>query len=131
MVQRIKVVLRGRRTLVCALTAAALAVPAFVATAASGSSAEFSFTGTYQGSGVVQVTQRGELAIQHGVLGPGTSLACADGAVQVADLNRDGAATLADVQPGDTVLVLTDLPLANPLSSCYARLVIDQTHPPG
>jgi hypothetical protein len=58
-------------------------------------------------------------------------LACEDGTARVADLNGDGAGTLADVRTGDTVLVVTELPLADPLSSCYARLLIDQTHPPG
>jgi desulfoferrodoxin (superoxide reductase-like protein) len=49
----------------------------------------------------------------------------------VADVNADGAATLADVAAGDKVLVQARLPKRSPdlTGSIVARKLVDQTHP--
>jgi hypothetical protein len=119
---------RGRRLLAVLLAALGCTTPAALGAPGEGHG-EFEFTGIYRGGGQVQVTESSPLALQHGLLGATTTLVCVDGAILVADLNGDGAGNLADVQPGDAVTVITEQPLANPLSSCYAKALIDRTHP--
>lgn len=81
------------------------------------------------GSTVVVTVRR---ANRHGraLVGKDLSLSLGAARLSVADVNGDGVANLADVQPGDRVLAQVRLPRRRPVTGTVAaRKLVDRTHP--
>ena len=142
---------RMRRTLIVALGAAVLAVPAgALAHPGEGQShgngqakgqtqgkghsqthnVAYVFKGTYAGDSTVAVTKGNARVRKGGFVGQTVAFDLTDTRIVVADTNVDSANDLNDVATGDRVLVKAMLPKSDPGSQPFAaKRLIDQTHP--
>lgn len=76
---------------------------------------------------VVQVTRTNHHGA--GLVGTQVTVDLSNARISVADVNADGQQNLADLAPGDRVLVQGRVPLHGPLTGALvAKRLIDQTH---
>ena len=90
------------------------------------------FKGTWTAAdGTVKVTSGNSRVRKGGFVGKNVEFDLTNARLVVADTNKDGSRTLADLADGDKVLVQARLPRKDPGDAPYkARKLVDRTHPP-
>ena len=88
------------------------------------------FKGTYVDATTVDVTKGNKHVRNAGLVVPAVQFDFSGAKVSVGDVNGDGAANLADVAAGDSVVVKVKAPKSDPGAPPFAaRQLVDQTHP--
>jgi hypothetical protein len=90
------------------------------------------FKGTWTAAdGTVKVTSGNSRVRKGGFLGTNVEFDLTKARIVVADTNKDGSRTVADLSDGDKVLVQARLPRKDPGDPPFtARKLVDQSHPP-